>query len=49
MTEWLGIPALAADHGGQIDSLIVWIHVFMFIRSSGEASSSFAWSVSALP
>ena len=33
--EWLGMPALAASHGGQIDSLIGWIHVFMFILFIG--------------
>ena len=31
MTEWLGLPALASAHGGQIDNLIGWIHVFMLI------------------
>ena len=35
MTEWLGMPPLAAAHGGQIDSLIGWIHVFMFILFIG--------------
>lgn len=35
MTEWLGLPALAADHGGQIDSLIGWIHIFMLILFVG--------------
>jgi cytochrome c oxidase subunit II len=35
MTEWLGMPALAASHGGQIDSLIGWIHVFMFLLFIG--------------
>jgi len=30
MTEWLGLPPLAAAHGGQIDSLIGWTHIFMF-------------------
>lgn len=35
MTEWLGLPALAADHGAQIDSLIGWIHVFMLILFVG--------------
>ena len=35
MTEWLGLPALASSHGGQIDSLIGWIHVFMFILFIG--------------
>jgi cytochrome c oxidase subunit 2 len=29
MTEWLGMPALAATHGGQIDNLVGWIHIFM--------------------
>jgi cytochrome c oxidase subunit 2 len=31
MTEWLGMPALATTHGGQIDSLIGWIHIFMLV------------------
>jgi cytochrome c oxidase subunit II len=35
MTEWLGLPALAADHGGQIDSLIGWIHIFMAVLFVG--------------
>ena len=35
MTEWLGLPPLAAAHGGQIDSLIGWIHVFMLILFMG--------------
>jgi cytochrome c oxidase subunit 2 len=35
MTEWLGLPALATTHGGQIDSLIGWIHVFMLILFVG--------------
>jgi cytochrome c oxidase subunit 2 len=35
MTEWLGLPALAATHGGQIDSLLGWIHVFMLILFLG--------------
>jgi cytochrome c oxidase subunit II len=35
MTQWLGLPALAATHGGQIDSLISWIHVFMVILFVG--------------
>ena len=35
MTEWLGLPALAATHGGQIDSLIFWIHVFMAVLFVG--------------
>jgi cytochrome c oxidase subunit 2 len=35
MTEWLGLPALAASHGAQIDNLIGWIHVFMLILFVG--------------
>jgi cytochrome c oxidase subunit 2 len=35
MTEWLGLPPLAATHGGQIDGLIGWIHVFMLILFVG--------------
>ena len=35
MTEWLGLPALATTHGGQIDNLLGWIHVFMFILFVG--------------
>ena len=35
MSEWLGLPALGAAHGGQIDSLISWTHVFMFILFLG--------------
>jgi len=35
MTEWLGLPALAAANGYQIDSLIGWIHIFMFVLFVG--------------
>jgi cytochrome c oxidase subunit II len=35
MNQWLGLPPLASAHGGQIDSLIGWIHVFMFILFIG--------------
>jgi cytochrome c oxidase subunit 2 len=35
MTDWLGLPPLAATHGGQIDSLLAWIHVFMLILFVG--------------
>jgi cytochrome c oxidase subunit 2 len=35
MTEWLGMPRLAATHGGQIDNLIGWIHIFMAILFIG--------------
>jgi cytochrome c oxidase subunit 2 len=35
MTNWLGMSPLAATHGGQIDSLIGYIHVFMFILFVG--------------
>jgi len=30
-TNWLGLPLLASANGQQIDSLIAWIHVFMFV------------------
>src|SRR5688500_8733496 len=33
--EWLGLPALAATHGAQIDGLIGWIHIFMLILFVG--------------
>jgi cytochrome c oxidase subunit 2 len=35
MTEWLGLPALAAAHGEQIDNLLGWTHVFMLILFVG--------------
>jgi cytochrome c oxidase subunit 2 len=35
MTEWLGLPALASAHGGQIDSMLGWTHVFMLILFVG--------------
>ena len=35
MTEWLGLPPLASAHGGQIDNMIGWIHVFMLILFVG--------------
>jgi cytochrome c oxidase subunit 2 len=35
MTEWLGMQPLASAHGGQIDNLIGWIHVFMLILFIG--------------
>ena len=35
MTEWLGLPALASAHGGQIDGLLGWIHIFMLILFVG--------------
>lgn len=35
MTEWMGLPELASAHGGQIDSLIGWIHVFMLVLFVG--------------
>jgi cytochrome c oxidase subunit II len=33
--QWLGMQPLAATHGGEIDALIGWIHVFMFILFVG--------------
>jgi cytochrome c oxidase subunit II len=35
MTEWMGLPPLAATHGGHIDSLIGWTHVFMLVLFVG--------------
>src|SRR5688500_303658 len=35
MTEWLGMPPLAAAHGAQIDNLIGWTHIFMLILFLG--------------
>ena len=35
MTEWLRMPPLATTHGGQIDSLIGWMHIFMFVLFVG--------------
>jgi cytochrome c oxidase subunit II len=34
-TSWLGLPPLATAHGAQIDSLIAWTHVFMFVLFIG--------------
>lgn len=33
--QWLGMPPLATANGGEIDSLIGWIHVFMFVLFVG--------------
>src|SRR2546430_1157679 len=35
MTNWLGLPLLASAQGQQIDDLIAWVHVFMFILFIG--------------
>ena len=35
MTNWLGFPPLASAHGGQIDTMNGWMHVFMFILFVG--------------
>ena len=35
MTNWLGFPPLASAHGGQIDSMNGWMHVFMFVLFIG--------------
>lgn len=35
MNHWLGLPALASAHGGQIDSLIGWTHLFMLVLFVG--------------
>ncbi len=34
-TKWLGLQPLATAHGAQIDGLIGWTHVFMFILFVG--------------
>src|SRR5687767_2990578 len=33
--QWLGMPAVAASHGAEIDGMIGWIHVFMLILFIG--------------
>jgi cytochrome c oxidase subunit 2 len=33
--NWLGLPVVASAHGGQIDELIGWIHIFMLILFVG--------------
>jgi len=38
MTHWLGLPPLASTHGGQIDNLLGWIHIFMLILFVGWGS-----------
>ena len=35
MTDWLGLPPLAATHGQQIDNMIGWVHIFMLILFVG--------------
>src|SRR5688572_25718465 len=45
MTEWLGLPALAATHGAQIDSMIGWIHVFMLVLFVGWGGFFVYWLV----
>ena len=44
MTEWMGLPALAATHGGQIDNLIGWIHIFMLVLFVGWGGF-FLWAI----
>src|SRR5215204_4605954 len=44
MTEWLGLPPLAAAHGEQIDGLIGWTHVFMLVLFVGWGTF-FAYSL----
>jgi cytochrome c oxidase subunit 2 len=38
MTEWLGMTPIATTHGAQIDTLLGWIHIFMFILFIGWGS-----------
>ncbi len=35
MTEWLGLPPLAAAHGAEVDNLIGLVHVFMLVLFVG--------------
>jgi cytochrome c oxidase subunit 2 len=35
MTDWLGLPEVAATHGTQVDSLIGWTHLFMLVLFVG--------------
>jgi cytochrome c oxidase subunit 2 len=35
MTDWLGLPPLASAHGGQIDNMIGWVHIFMLVLFVG--------------
>jgi cytochrome c oxidase subunit 2 len=35
MTKWLGLPELASTHGGQIDGMIGWVHIFMLVLFVG--------------
>ena len=35
MTQWLGLPLLASAHGGQIDGMIAWVHLFMLVLFVG--------------
>jgi cytochrome c oxidase subunit 2 len=35
MTNWLGMPPLATTQGGQIDNMIGWMHIFMFVLFIG--------------
>jgi cytochrome c oxidase subunit II len=44
MTELMGLPPLAAVHGGQIDSLIGWTHIFMLVLFVGWGGF-FAWAL----
>ena len=38
MTDWLGLPPLASAHGGQIDNMIGWVHIFMIVLFVGWGS-----------
>ncbi len=35
MTQWLGLPELASTHGGQIDGMVGWVHIFMLVLFVG--------------
>jgi cytochrome c oxidase subunit II len=44
MTDWLGLPAIATTHGGQIDNLLGWTHLFMLILFVGWGAF-FTWTL----
>jgi cytochrome c oxidase subunit 2 len=38
MNQWLGMPQLASAHGGELDNMIGWVHIFMLILFVGWGS-----------
>ena len=35
MSNWLGLPQIASAHGADIDRIIVWVHLLMFVMFVG--------------